>query len=133
LTNTDGQSVSLAAMKGHPVLVSFWATWCGPCREELPLIRDEYLAHRQQGLEVVAIDFGDESADTVKKFWASMKLQPTPVLDPDGKASNAYGITLSSTGLPVSVLVAKDGTVSSYYPAPLTADYLDPALAKILS
>jgi cytochrome c-type biogenesis protein len=133
LTNADGETVSLTTMKGHPVLVSFWATWCAPCREELPLIRDEYLAHRQQGLEVVAIDFGDESSDTVKKFWTSMKLLPAPVLDPDGTASNAYGVTLSSTGLPVSVLVAKDGTVSSYYPAPLTADYLDPALAKILS
>jgi peroxiredoxin len=104
-----------------------------PCREELPLIRDEYLAHRQQGLAVVAIDFGDESKDTIKNFWTSLKLQPPPVLDPEGKASNAYGVTLGSSGLPVSVLIARDGTVSSYEPYPLTRDYLDPALAKIMS
>ena len=133
LTNVDGQTVSLAGLKGQPVLVSFWATWCVPCREELPLIRDEYLAHRQQGLAVVAIDFGDESKDTIKNFWTSMKLQPPPVLDPEGKASNAYGVTLGSSGLPVSVLIARDGTVSSYEPYPLTRDYLDPALAKIMS
>src|SRR5207244_535268 len=84
-------------------LISFWATWCVPCRDELPLIRDEYLAHRTEGLEVVAINWGDESAGTVRSFWKRLSLQPAPVLDPDGSASRAYGVTLSSTGLPVSV------------------------------
>ena len=133
LTDIDGHRVSLSQLKGKPVLISFWATWCVPCREELPLIRDEYLAHRAQGLEVVAIDWGDESADTVRRFWTSLKLQPAPFLDPDGRAATAYGVTLSSTGLPVSVLVARDGTVSSYEPFPLSKEFLDPALAKILS
>jgi cytochrome c-type biogenesis protein len=132
LNDLDGHTVSLAALKGKPVLISFWATWCVPCRDELPLIRDEYQAHRTQGLEVVAIDFGDESADTVRRFWQSMNLAPTPVLDPNGAAANAYGVALTSSGLPVSVLVSRDGTVSSYEPFPLTKDYLDPALQKIL-
>jgi len=133
LKDVDGQVVSLAALKGKPVLISFWATWCVPCRDELPLIRDEYQAHRAQGLQVVAIDFGDESADTVRRFWQSMNLVPAPVLDPTGSASNAYGVALSSSGLPVSVLVARDGIVSIYEPFPLTREFLDPALQKILS
>ena len=53
-------------------------------------------------------------------------------LDPDGHVANAYGVALRSTGLPVSVLVARDGTVSSYEPFPLTKDFLDTALAKVL-
>ena len=133
LMDIDGHPVSLAALKGQPVLISFWATWCVPCRDELPLIRDEYLAHRAEGFSVVAIDFGDESAATVRRFWQSMNLEPPAVLDPSGKASTAYGVALSSSGLPVSVLVARDGTVSSYEPFPLTRDFLDPALQKILS
>jgi cytochrome c-type biogenesis protein len=134
LTDLDGHPVSLSELKGRPVLVTFWATWCGPCRDELPLIRDEYLAHRIQGLAVVAIDYGDESAETVHSYWTAAKLQPAPVLDPDGKAARAYGVSVTlSTGLPVSVLIAKDGTVSSYEPFPLTSDYLNPALSKILS
>ena len=133
LTDLDGRRVSLAQLKGKPVLINFWATWCVPCRDELPLIRDEYLAHRTEGLEVVAINWGDESAGTVRSFWKRLSLQPAPVLDPDGSASRAYGVTLSSTGLPVSVLVARDGTVSSYEPFPLTREFLDPALQKILS
>lgn len=131
LTDTDGHAVSLAALKGKPVLINFWATWCGPCRDELPLIHDEYLAHRAQGLQVVAIDFGDESADTVRHFWQSLGLEPAPVLDPGGQASRAYGITLKN-GLPVSVLIGRDGRVSSYEPFPLTRDFLDPALGKVL-
>jgi len=133
LKDIDGQTVALSALKGKPVLINFWATWCLPCRDELPLIRDAYLAHRAEGLTIVAIDFGDESAATVRTFWKSMNLQPAPVLDPSGAASRAYGVALSSSGLPVSILVARDGTVSSYEPFPLTKDYLDPALQKILS
>ena len=133
LKDVNGQTVSLASVKGHPVLLSFWATWCVPCRDELPLIRDEYLAHRNEGLTVVAIDFGNESSDTIRSFWRTMNLQPAPVLDPEGKAADAYGVALNSSGLPVSVLIARDGTVSSYEPFPLTSDFLDPALAKILS
>jgi cytochrome c-type biogenesis protein len=133
LTDLDGKPVSLRQLQGRPILVTFWATWCVPCRDELPLIRDEYLAHRLEGLAVVAIDYGNESPATIRSYWRSMKLDPAPVLDPDGRASRAYGVSVSlSTGLPVSVLVARDGTVSSYEPFPLTRDYLDPALAKIL-
>jgi cytochrome c biogenesis protein CcmG/thiol:disulfide interchange protein DsbE len=132
LKDVDGHAVALSSLKGRPVLINFWATWCLPCRDELPLIRDEYLAHRGEGLTVVAIDFGDESAGTVQSFWKSMNLQPAPVLDPSGVASRDYGVALSSSGLPVTILVARDGTVSSYEPFPLTKDYLDTALQKIL-
>ena len=133
LTDVDGNTVAMSQLKGKPVLITFWATWCVPCRDELPLIRDAYLAHRNEGLAVVAIDFGNESRDTIRSFWKSMNLQPAPVLDPNGKASDAYGVALNTSGLPVSVLVARDGSVSSFQPFPLTRDYLDPALAKILS
>ena len=132
LTDTEGHRVSLSQLKGKPVLVTFWATWCVPCRDELPVIRDEYLAHRAEGFSVVAINFGDESASTISKFWSGLNLQPAPFLDANASAANAYGVALSSTGLPVSVLVARDGTVSSYEPFPLTKDFLDTALAKVL-
>jgi cytochrome c-type biogenesis protein len=133
VTDVDGHQVSLSQLKGKPILISFWATWCVPCRDELPLIRDEYLAHRADGFSVIAVNFGDESAATVRKFWSSLNLQPAPFLDPDGSVANAYGVALSNTGLPVSVLIARDGIISSYEPFPLTRDFLDPALQKILS
>src|SRR6266550_1213327 len=132
LTDIDGHRVSLSQLKGKPVLINFWATWCVPCRDELPLIRDEYLAHRAEGFTVIAINFGDESSDTVRKFWSSHNLQPAPFLDPDGSVASSYGIALNNTGLPVSVLVARDGIISSYEPFPLTKDFIDAALANVL-
>ncbi|HYM51365.1 MAG TPA: cytochrome c biogenesis protein/redoxin [Candidatus Limnocylindrales bacterium] len=132
LRDVNGASISLAQLHGHPVLLSFWATWCQPCRQELPLIAQAYQAHQQDGLVVVAVDYGDESADTVRTFWTQMGLAPAPVLDPDGKAADAYGIGLKETGLPVSVMIARDGKVSTYEPYPLTPDTLDAALKKVL-
>ena len=132
LIDIDGHRLSLSQLKGKPVLISFWATWCVPCRDELPLIRDEYLAHRAEGFTVIAINFGDESSDTVRKFWSNYKLQPAPFLDPDGSVAANYGVALNNTGLPVSVLVARDGIISSYEPFPLTKDFIDAALAKVL-
>jgi cytochrome c biogenesis protein CcmG/thiol:disulfide interchange protein DsbE len=132
LMDTDGRTVTLSGLKGRPVLVNFWATWCLPCREELPLIAGAYRAHRDQGLAVVAIDFGDESRQTVQKWWRDHSLEPPPVLDPEGKVSAAYGVALKTSGLPVSVFIARDGTVSRYFPFPLNADDLNAELKKIL-
>src|SRR5437868_2598038 len=132
VTDIDGHRVALSQLKGKPILINFWATWCVPCRDELPLIRDEYLAHRAEGFTVIAVNFGNESSDTVRKFWNSYNLQPAPFLDPDGSVASSYGVALNNTGLPVSVLVARDGIISSYEPFPLTKDFIDAALAKVL-
>jgi cytochrome c-type biogenesis protein len=132
LKDTDGRTVSLGNLKGKPVLINFWATWCVPCRDELPLIAGAYRAHQDQGFVVVAINFGDESLETVQKYWRDNSLEPPPVLDPQGRASAAYGVALKSSGLPVSVFIARDGTVSRYWPYPLTSDDLNSELRRIL-
>jgi cytochrome c-type biogenesis protein len=132
LTDLNGQPVSLAGLRGKAVLVTFWATWCAPCRQELPLISSAYQAHQEQGLAVVAVDFGDESADTVRAFWNSMGLQPAPVLDPGGRVADAYGVGLKTSGLPVSVFIARDGSVSTYWPFTLDQGVLDSKLKSIL-
>jgi cytochrome c-type biogenesis protein len=132
VTDLNGQRVSLASLRGKAVLVTFWATWCGPCRQELPMISSAYHAHRDQGFEVVAINFGDESADTVRRFWDSLNLQPAPALDPGGRVADAYGVGLKTTGLPVTIFIARDGSVGTYWPFSLDQGVLDSKLKIIL-
>ena len=135
LTDTEGHTIALSQLKGKPVVVAFWATWCGPCREELPLIVQAYRAHRTEGLTVVAINFGNESKSTVVKFWKDMNLEPAPFLDPEGKASSAYGVKLGfgSTGLPVYVFVDRQGIVRSFQQSLVIGNgFLDAQLKLIL-
>ncbi|MDQ6883360.1 MAG: redoxin domain-containing protein [Candidatus Dormibacteraeota bacterium] len=131
VTDIDGHQLSLADLRGKPVLVNFWATWCTPCREELPMIVSAYRAHRGQGFTVVAIDY-KESPEVVKKFWEGLNLEPTPFVDPDGRTAAAYGVGLSTSGLPVSVFIARDGTVSAFSPWQLDPDTLAQQLKAIL-
>jgi cytochrome c biogenesis protein CcmG/thiol:disulfide interchange protein DsbE len=132
LTNVDGQRVTLSSLQGKPVLITFWATWCVPCREELPVISAAYLANRDQGFTVVAVDFGQEAPDTIRKFWTNLDLQPAPFPDPDGRVSVLYGVGLKTTGLPVSVFVGRDGRVRNYYPFPIDAEFLKERLRDIV-
>jgi peroxiredoxin len=69
LDNLDGQSVSLSDSRGRPVLVNFWASWCPPCRSEMPFIQDIFTDKKwaEEGLVVLAIDIG-ESPSTVREF-----------------------------------------------------------------
>ena len=132
LTNIDGEHVALADLRGEAVLITFWATWCIPCREELLTIKAAYLAHRNEGFTVVAVNYGQEAPDTVRKFWRQLDLVPAPFLDPDGRVSDAYGVGLKTTGLPVSVFITRDGRVSSYIPFPLDAAIIDARLKAVL-
>jgi thiol-disulfide isomerase/thioredoxin len=128
-----GDSISLhRKYHGAVTLVNIWATWCAPCREELPAISQGYERYRSKDFQVVAIDYGDEDESTVESFWSGLRLVPQPYLDPDLKAATAYGVGLKSTGLPVSVLIDRQGKVAAYEPYPLTSDFIDQALSKIL-
>lgn len=132
LRDIDGNQVRLSDLRGKPVLMSFWATWCVPCREELPSTKAAYLAHRSRGFTVVAVDYGDEAPTTVRKFWIELALQPTPFLDPDGRVAEAYGVGLQTTGLPVSVFIDRDGRISSYVPYPLDRSLIESRLKAVL-
>ena len=80
LQNLNGQAVSLANLRNKPVLVNFWATWCSPCRSEMPYIQEIYEEWSDKGLVVLAINLG-ESSSKVEEFMQSYNLSFTVLLD----------------------------------------------------
>jgi peroxiredoxin len=90
LTNLDGQTVSLLQYQGHPVLLNFWAVWCGPCKDEMPLILERYRQY-QPDLVVLAIDQGD-SAEDVKRYVEESGLAFIVLLDEASATGELYGL-----------------------------------------
>ncbi len=106
LQNLDGQTVSLSNFRGKPVLVNFWATWCPPCRSEMPYIQEIYEEWTNKGLVVLTINIG-ESSSKVEEFMQSLNLSFTVLLDTKQDVAQRYNIT----GIPTTFFIDKDGII----------------------
>ena len=104
LKDLDGKTVSLDDHRGKVVLVNFWATWCEPCREEMPSMRALQQRLAGQPLEILAVNYG-ESASRVKEFLARERVDLTALLDPGQQTARAWRVRV----LPGSFLVGRDG------------------------
>ena len=127
LEDLDGRPVRLADYRGQVVLINFWATWCVPCRTEMPEIESAYRAHRERGFAVLAIDV-QEPAGMVRPFMAELGLTFPALLDLVGSVSRAY----RARALPASFLVDRQGIVRYVKVGPLTAGALEEQLSKLL-
>ena len=107
LTDTQGVSHSLADYRGQVVLVNLWATWCPPCKEEMPTLQAFYDKYKNKGFAIVAVDDGDPTGD-VLQFAKDHELTFSVWLDPTNLATEQAFKTLN---LPSSYVVDRDGTV----------------------
>ena len=117
VSNVEGGRIDLAAFKGRPVLVNLWATWCGPCRREMPAL--ERLSKEQSGLTVVAIDQREDPAivrSYVKRFGVTFAVG----IDD----SQQLGTDLHLTGLPSSFFVDRDGVIREAVDGEMTYDMM---------
>ena len=96
----DRKSVRLSDLKGHPVLLTFWATSCTACQDEFPALQQIQLAHRAAGMRVLAVDYRETNTSAMRQFLDRMHVTFTPVLDPQATIAAAYGVDI---GLPVNV------------------------------
>jgi thiol-disulfide isomerase/thioredoxin len=106
LKDLSGNIVHTSDYAGRPVLINAWATWCPPCREEMPLLQVYYQAHKAEGLAFLAINAG-EDVEAVRKFITSSGFSFPVLLDPN--ADTLYRLGIDS--YPTSILVGRDGTV----------------------
>jgi len=129
LKTLAGGQVSLSDYRGRPVLINFWASWCVPCRTEMPDIIAAYKAHRESGLEVLAIDNTQlDVIDDVRQFVATFQMPFPVLLDEQGEVALAYRIL----GLPTSVFVDGEGIVRAVNVGPMSAATIEKHLATIL-
>ena len=106
LKDIDGREVTLASLRGKPILMDFWATWCEPCRESMPHIQTLYDQFKEKGLVVLGIDT-NEPAETARKYFADQKFSFANLLGSGSDVVKNYG----AEAIPRAVLIDKEGVV----------------------
>ena len=127
LRDLDGQAVSLESSRGRPVWINFWASWCPPCQQETPDLRDTFRAHQADGLALVSLDVQEDPA-TVRAYAKRYDLGYTVALDLTGSAVAIYRVF----GLPTHYFVDRNGVVRDRYFGPLTREQMEQRLAAII-
>jgi thiol-disulfide isomerase/thioredoxin len=127
LTGLDGDSIALADLRGEWVLVNFWATWCSPCRDEMPYLNE--LHHRSDlPLTVIGVNMREDAAD-VRAFIEEVGVDMPIVLEPDDQTLLAYDVM----GLPVSVVIAPDGSLTRRIVGPIEPATFDAWLVDVVA
>jgi cytochrome c biogenesis protein CcmG/thiol:disulfide interchange protein DsbE len=107
-TLLDGKPFDLTAERAkNVVLLNVWATWCGPCRFEIPQLQQIHDKYKTRGFEVVGVSVDENGAEAVKPFLKEQKIGYAVVLDPNGTIANL----LQTTVLPTSVLIDRNGKI----------------------
>jgi len=129
LETLDGGHSGLSELAGHPVLVNFWASWCKPCRTEMPEIVAVYREQLGTGLEVLAVNLTDQEAKKdVRRFVEEVGIPFRVLLDAKGKVRERYRLA----GLPTSIFIDRAGIVRVIHPGPMSREALDQGLAEIV-
>ena len=126
LATTDGGSSGLRDLAGKPAVINFWATYCPPCRAEMPLLQQQ--VGRHPGVQLVLINEGD-SAQAARSFLESVGIHQAALLDSDLAAGHAYGVS----ALPMTVFVRADGTISGRQVGQLSESVLAAQLSNLAS
>jgi cytochrome oxidase Cu insertion factor (SCO1/SenC/PrrC family) len=126
LTTTDGRKAGSADIAGKPAVINFWASYCPPCKAEMPLLQQK--VGQQPGVQLVLIDEGD-SAQTARSFLGSVGIHQAALLDSDLAVGHAYGVS----PLPMTVFVRADGTISGRQIGQLSDSVLAAQLSNLTS
>ncbi len=126
LDNVEGDSVRLSDFEGQGVFINFWATWCGPCREEMPDIQAQYEVFKDQGVEVLAVNIA-ESELAASRFAERLNLTFPILLDHDRTVTKQFEVG----DIPSSFFIGPEGNVVDKHTGILTEDQIKAYMEKI--
>jgi len=126
LANLEGENISLSDFHGQPVLINLWATWCGPCRIEMPTIQSRFEEYQDEGFIVLAVNF-DEQREDVQSFRDEFGLTFQMLLDPGAEVQRLY----RTRSYPTSFFVDRNGVIQAQHIGVMTEGNLDGNLAQI--
>lgn len=127
LQDISGQSVSLENFKGKVVLLNNWATWCPPCKQEMPDLQRYYAAHQDDDFVLVAVDQSDP-LDEVQSFVTQYRLTFSVWMDPQNQSLTAF----ANDGLPNSYVIDRMGTVRLAWTGAVNQDILEKFVSPLL-
>jgi peroxiredoxin len=128
LQDMSGKSIRLRDLRGQVVLVNLWATWCPPCRAEMPDLAAVYNAHKAEGFILLGVD-DQEGKETVSDFLSRNPLPYPILLDMDSRVARVYG----SSYLPVSFLIDRRGVLRATMPGQSSRAKLETAIQPLLA
>ncbi len=109
LLDTNGNEITLSELRGHPVIINFWATWCPPCRAEMPAMQRAYKDFEEEGVIILAVNSTNQDAlPAVQQFIVEYDISFPVLYDNQGTAANTYQIS----SLPTTFFVGKDGVIT---------------------
>ena len=126
LFNLEGEQITLSELRGRPVMINLWATWCAPCRIEMPHIQDRFERYAGEGFLVLAVDF-DEPAGIVADFRDELGLTFEILLDPGAEVQELY----RNRNYPSTFFVDENGVIQVQHIGLMTEGQLDENLAAI--
>jgi len=116
LHDLDGNLVRLADLRGRPVWINFWATWCPPCQEETPVLREMYENYHADGLELIAISVQETTVEDVRRYVKLYDLDYTVGFDATSAIFHAY----HAFGLPTQLFLDREGVIRQVVLGPVT-------------
>ena len=128
LKTYDGKIVELAKLKGTVVVVNFWATWCPPCRAEIPDFIKVYDTYKSKGLEIVGIALDEDGWSKVKPFLEKNKIN-YPIVLGNAEVVQQYG---GIEGIPTTFIVDKKGNIVDHQVGTLTKGILEQKIKSLL-
>lgn len=127
--NVDGETVRLSDHLGQPIILNFWASWCAPCRVEMPALQALYEEHKEQGLVILALNQNESEQTAERFFYQEMGLSfAVPLLDEQFGVAERYGVR----NLPTTIFVDDSGTVTAIHRGPAVQSQFEEMLAQTL-